>query len=214
MKTDGLIFDLDGTLWDASEACILAWNMTLEKFGIKSFRVTKKIVAGFSGRLLNDILAENLPFIPQDQYNHFIELYAVQEANQMRATKGILYPDAKASLEKLSEKYPLFIVSNCQQGYIENFLEQQGLQTYFRDFESSGNTGNPKRENIMAIISRNRLFHPVYVGDTPGDYEASRWNQIPFIYASYGFGALSSADHPIGQLSDLISLLEPIDKQE
>ena len=211
MKADALIFDLDGTLWDASEACIMAWNMTLEKFGYTSFRVTKKTVAGYSGRLLKEILAENLPFIPHDLHSRFIEMYTVQEATQMRAIKGKLYPGAIESLEKLSEKYPLFIVSNCQQGYIEHFLEQQGTQSYFLDFECSGNTGNPKKNNIRDIITRNKLIHPVCIGDTPGDYEASRWNQIPFIYASYGFGTLSSADHRINQLSDLLLLIEPMD---
>ncbi|MFI5156725.1 MAG: HAD family hydrolase, partial [Chitinophagales bacterium] len=193
--------------------CILAWNNTLGKFGSFPFQVTEEIAAGFSGRLLKDILSENLPFIPPDQYDGFIEMYTIQEAIQMRETMGKLYPDVKRSLEILSEKYPLFIVSNCQKGYIENFLEQHGLRSYFPDFECFGNTGNPKRENIREIISRNQLSHPIYVGDTPGDYEASRWNQIPFIYASYGFGASSPADHRIDQFTDLIMLLESANKQ-
>ena len=34
---------------------------------------------------------------------------------------GILYPKLEETLQKLSEKYPLFIVSNCQDGYIQSF---------------------------------------------------------------------------------------------
>lgn len=36
IQTDGLIFDLDGTLWDASEACTVAWNLALTEAGVSS----------------------------------------------------------------------------------------------------------------------------------------------------------------------------------
>jgi hypothetical protein len=35
---------------------------------------------------------------------------------------GLLYPGVREGLAQLKEKYPLFIVSNCQSGYIETFI--------------------------------------------------------------------------------------------
>jgi len=32
---DSIIFDLDGTLWDTSEACVVGWNNVLARNGIK-----------------------------------------------------------------------------------------------------------------------------------------------------------------------------------
>ena len=208
METDGLIFDLDGTLWDASAACIIAWNNTLQQIGSGHSAVDEKMVAGFSGRLLEDILAEHFKNIRPDQYAHFIKLYAKEEAEQMRKLGGTLFPDTKQALEELAIQFPLFIVSNCQKGYIENFLQQHQLGTLFTDFESSGNTGLPKKNNILFVIKRNKLTKPIYVGDTKGDYDASRWNGIPFIYAGYGFGPLADPEIQIKSLSELPFLLK------
>jgi phosphoglycolate phosphatase len=207
MLTDGLIFDLDGTLWDASAACIIAWNNALSKFGIDDIRVNEKTVAGFSGRLLDDILAEHFKNIHSNKYSEFIGLYAAEEALQMHTLGGSLYPDTREVLQELASKFPLFIVSNCQKGYIENFLEQHQLNTMFTDFESSGNSGLPKKNNIQALIRRNELKRPVYIGDTPGDFAASQWNGIPFIYASYGFGEVNEAVFEIKKLSDLSGMV-------
>ena len=46
---------------------------------------------------------------------------------------GELYEDVTEGLHKLREKYELFIVSNCQSGYIENFLVQNGVEKLFKD---------------------------------------------------------------------------------
>jgi phosphoglycolate phosphatase len=207
MKTDGLIFDLDGTLWDASAACVLAWNNSLREFGMDDRPVDEKIVAGFSGRLLEDILTEHFKTIRPDQFKDFIKLYAEEEAIQMHKVGGSLYPGTKSELEKLSKKFPLFIVSNCQKGYIENFLRQHHIENSFTDFESSGNTGLPKKNNIRDLVARNKLSIPIYIGDTMGDFEASKWNGIPFIYASYGFGKVLNPAFQIRNLAELADLL-------
>ncbi|MDE7279616.1 MAG: HAD hydrolase-like protein, partial [Oscillospiraceae bacterium] len=81
-----------------------------------------------------------------------------------------------------------FIVSNCQSGYIETFLEYHKLGKYFADFECPGGTGFAKAENIRIVMERNGLEKAVYVGDTQGDLDASDSAGIPFIHAAYGFG--------------------------
>lgn len=116
---------------------------------------------------------------------------------------GKLYPDVKTVLEKLAEKYNLFIVSNCLSGYIENFLSFHHLENLFADFECSGNTSLSKDRNIQMIIERNQLKYTVYIGDTVWDYEAAARTGIPFIYAAYGFGTLPDDQLSIQTLKDL-----------
>jgi len=113
----------------------------------------------------------------------------------------------EATLKILGNKYNLFIVSNCQAGYIEAFYEYHGLGGYFKDFECSGNTGKSKTENVKMVIERNNLDKPIYIGDTLGDYTAAEGNRIPFIFAQYGFGAVPNAQFTINKIEDLKDLL-------
>jgi len=210
LKVDGLIFDLDGTLWDASESCVRAWNSALQNKGITDFVITQQLAHAFAGKLLDDIFAQYFLFLPREEYQNMANAYAEQEKFHMREYGGKLYPDVRELLTELAEKLPLFIVSNCLSGYIENFLQQHQLGFLFKDFECSGNTGRPKAENIGMIISRNQLKNPVYVGDTMGDFEAAKKNQIPFIYAEYGFGEAEGHNYAASDFAQIQIAVEEI----
>jgi len=121
-----------------------------------------------------------------------------------------LYPELEKILTNLSEKYFLYIVSNCQDGYVQAFLQYHLMEGYFKDFEMSGRTGRRKGENIKLIIDRNQLSEALYVGDTNGDSEAAAEAGIPFVYAGYGFGEVKNAKYSISQISELSELAKNI----
>ena len=210
MKADGLIFDLDGTLWDASGSCVMAWNKTLENKGVKDFVITEQLAHSFAGKLLDDIFSQYFTFLPKEEYANMANAYAQEEQFHMKQYGGKLYPDMKDELHSFVKKYPLFIVSNCLAGYIENFLEQHDLGYLFTDHECSGATGKPKADNIGMIISRNQLKNPVYIGDTMGDFDAARKNEVPFIFSAYGFGKVDEARYIINHIKELEGVLEII----
>ena len=110
-------------------------------------------------------------------------------------------------LKELAGRFPLYIVSNCQKGYIESFLDGNGTRHLFQDWECPGVTGLSKGENISLIIGRNGLRRPAYVGDTQGDADGARQAGIPFIYAAYGFGSVDGYDEKIDSIGDLITLI-------
>src|SRR6185369_13806834 len=101
----------------------------------------------------------------------------------------------------------LFIVSNCQRGYVETFLQWSKLAPAFVDFECWGNTGNTKAANLAAVIARHHLRAPFFVGDTEGDRTAADDNNVPFVYASYGFGHVTRWAHRIDRFDQLPALL-------
>ena len=63
-----------------------------------------------------------------------------------------------------------------------------------------------KADNIRQIIRDYNLKTPVYVGDTLGDFNATKDAGIPFVFASYGFGQVSSPDYTIQCPGDLLNI--------
>ena len=108
--------------------------------------------------------------------------------------------------KKLSARYPLYIVSNCQDGYIEAMFAVHDLQKYFRDYECSGDVGKAKFENLKSIVERNHLQQPVYIGDTKTDQISCCKAGIPLIYASFGFGEADDYAASVDTFSKLAQL--------
>jgi phosphoglycolate phosphatase len=206
---DSIIFDLDGTLWDASSTCAKAWNVALKELSFDHV-LEDDFIRSVSGLKIEKIFQQHFHFIPEEQQTTLINLYRNHERSYMKELGGNLFPRTKEVLTELHNNYKLFIVSNCSSGYIENFLEFHELQNLFADFECSGNTGLSKAENIHLIITRNKLNASVYVGDTIWDYEAAIAACIPFIYAAYGFGKADDAEWKIKEIDELPKLLSSL----
>ncbi len=85
--------------------------------------------------------------------------------------------------------------------------EHSYLEAYVTDIECYGNTKKSKGMNIKAVVERNHLKDPVYVGDTVGDCEASREAGVPFIFAAYGFGDVSGTEK-IDNIGELLNFIE------
>jgi phosphoglycolate phosphatase len=199
---DSIIFDLDGTLWDASSTCTKAWNQALKELNFDQV-LEDDFIRSVSGLKIEKICQQHFDFIPENKHTLLIDLYRSHERTYMKELGGNLFPGIHKVLSELNKNYKLFIVSNCSAGYIENFLKFHELENLFTDFESSGNTGLSKTENIQLLISRNKLRNPVYIGDTSWDYEAAIAANIPFIYAAYGFGKVDNAQWAINEITEL-----------
>ncbi len=204
-ETDSLIFDLDGTLWDASETVYHAFNDSLGEIGF-DITVTPKQVRDFSGLKMDDIFERLLGAVSKDQFDAFVKVYDQKEKDYLRKNGGKLFPNVEKTLEKLAANHRLFIVSNCMAGYIEAFLDFYNFRNYFQDFECFGNANLPKDENIKRIVHRNQLKNPVYIGDTVWDKESSEKAGVDFIYAKYGFGMIENAEKKIDSFEDLLKL--------
>lgn len=199
-----VIFDLDGTLWDSSVQVIEAWNSIIKKYPETKAVVTPEKMATYMGKVLEEISVMLFEDISKDRGLEIMTECSDYELEYLKDHSGVPYEDLEETLKALP--YPLFIVSNCQRGYIETFLECCGLGKYFKDFECSGNTGNPKGENILEIIRRNEIKNAVYVGDTQGDCNASQVAGIPFIFAEYGFGNADKFDRKIKNIKELAEI--------
>ena len=206
MKIDSIIFDLDGTLWDSTEAVLKAWNMVCENNKDIKKPITKEMLQSVMGLQIYEIGAKFFPYLEAARQTEILALCCEEERKLLLKEGGMLYKDLESILHTLCKSYPLFIVSNCQCGYIETFLEYHNLGKYFKDTECAGNTRLVKGENIKSVMKRNNLENPVYVGDTQGDFNAAKLANIPFVYASYGFGKVEGYDYILKEISDMVKL--------
>ena len=206
-----IIFDLDGTLWDSRNEVVPIWNLVFSRYPEIPVRITEEDMLRFMGRTIWDIAAQLLPELSPEARNRIMRECSVEETRYLRKHGATLFPRLKETLDKLQTLgYPLYIVSNCQDGYIEAFLEAHHLADYFLDFECPGRTGLSKGQNIKLVMERNQLKKVVYIGDTLGDYSATQEANVPFIHASYGFGQVPEAKYRLREIAELPQLLNSI----
>lgn len=205
MIKKGVIFDLDGTLWNTVTQIVPAWNRVFEKYDT-CCKLTESTAIALMGKTAPEIAATLMPELPETEREKILYECCLEEYKVLRKIGGTLYPQLYEVLTQLKEKYFLGIVSNCLDGYIQTFLEYNRFGDLFDDTECAGCTGKSKGENIRLMINRNGLDKVIYVGDTQGDFAASRFAEIPFVHASYGFGAVEDAEYRIARFSDIEAL--------
>jgi phosphoglycolate phosphatase len=187
-KFDSIIFDLDGTLWDSTGNVALAWEKARQQVDYDIEAITRERVRSITGMAYDVIFEVLLPDMDVAKRNHFKSVCAQSEIDTLAGIGGDLYPGLEETIKYLASKYKLYIVSNCQSGYIETFLSHCPVADYFLGHQCYGTKGQPKAENIKDIVKDHDLKAPVYIGDTTGDRDSAAKAGVPFIFASYGFG--------------------------
>jgi phosphoglycolate phosphatase len=186
-KPDSLIFDMDGTLWDAVDTYANSWNLVFEKLDIKRTlgRDDLMQLMGMEGKKLTKVLMPDF----DDDRAQGIYMDVNETRRQILPTSGgVMYSGVTAGIKQLATKYKIFILSNCAIGIIPLFINWAGIADDVTDFMAYGQNNMPKHHNMRLLIDKHELKSPVYIGDTNGDAEQTRMAGIPFIFVTYGFG--------------------------
>ena len=199
----GILFDLDGTLWDSSAECTEAWNAAIRENTDRREQFTVEDMHNFMGRTMEAIAALMFPTLPEAERLRILDFCTKREHSYLNEHPARLFAQERAVLEALAKDYALGVVSNCQEGYIEIYLDQCGFSGLFCDYESAGRTGRSKGQNIRLVMERQGIGQCVYVGDTQGDADAAAEAGIPFIHAAYGFGKVRHCDAALRDITEL-----------
>lgn len=203
---ENLIFDVDGTLWNSVPLVAKGWNLALKELGMEA-NCTPEGIQSYFGKTMTEIADGILSQVEvPERYRRMERLMACEHQVMQEDPCHIFYPDVKETLETLSKHYRLFIVSNCQKGYIELLLEKGNLAHLIQDHTCFGETGTCKAHSILTLMQRNGIRNACYIGDTQGDLEAAQGAGIPFVWASYGFGTPETWDEKVTSFSQLAEL--------
>lgn len=210
MDKKGIIFDMDGTLWDSAREVAEAWSRVVAEEYSPERVVTQEDLQRVMGKTMDLLAAALFPELEEERRLELLRHCCRIENEYLREHGARLYPQLEETLRILRRKYPLYIVSNCQSGYIEAFLEHYHYESYFEDIECYGNNRQNKGENIRLVAERNHLTDAVYVGDIQGDYDASREAGVKFIHAAYGFGSIRQQVPVIRGLAELPEVVQDV----
>lgn len=203
-KHDAIIFDLDGTLWDASNATAAGWNAALIDQSLSELQITADQVRGISGLPFDECIVRLFGHAKQVDCESLTAVIDVEEKRVVESAGGTLFEGVKTGIETLAEEYPLFLVSNCQSWYLESFWTHSGMKTFFQGEDCFGHSGNPKSEMIKGISDQYVLKQPIYIGDTHWDQQASHAAGVAYGQADYGFGQAIEPELSFSSFTQLV----------
>ncbi len=209
MKIKSVIFDIDGTLWDSRALVAEGYNAQLRREGFERYSVTAEELKPLFGKTITEIANILFADLPVPDRFELLERCMESEDRVLQENEcDIGYPLVKETLERLAEKYRLFIVSNSQSGYPQLCMEKMGIGHLIEGHLCFGDTGTEKGETIRTLMKQHQITDAVYVGDTQGDYEATVVAGVPFVWAAFGFGNPQGYAARAEQCSDLPKILE------
>lgn len=201
-RPDALVFDLDGTLWDAAVPTTRGWNTALELLGART-RVTVDGIRSVAGTPFVGCVEILVPELcpPAQATLHALD---VHEKAAITETGGTLFVGVDQGLRRLTAVYPLYLVSNCQDWYLEVFFEKSGLGECFAGWDCNGLSGLGKADMLRNLADTRGLTDVIYVGDTQGDHDSARGAGVPFVFARYGFGSVSEPALAFDSFDELV----------
>ena len=207
MKPESLIFDIDGTLWDSRAIIAEGYNEVLIQAGYPELCVDAEDLKKLFGKTMTEIADIMLTTVPvEKRYEIMDRCMEVGDGKLLDNPCDIGYPGVLETLEELSHRYRLFIVSNSQCGYPETTMDKLHIGHLMEGHMCFGDTGTDKGTTIRILMEKHGIQSAVYIGDTQGDYEASCNAKIPFVWVSFGFGVPEGYDYKADSFTELAEI--------
>ena len=207
MGYESLILDIDGTLWDSRALVAEGYNLQLADEGLERYFVDAEGLKALFGKVMTEIADAMFPDLPENCRYALMERCMARENRYLEENPcRIGYPGIVEALETLSRRHRLFIVSNSQRGYPELCMDKLGIRELISGHLCFGDTGTDKGTTIRILMETYGISSAAYVGDTQGDREAAEKAGIDFLWAAYGFGAVTGYAEKLNGPMDLVRL--------
>ncbi len=180
----GILFDLDGTLLNTLEDLADAVNYILKQYGCpeRSLEEVRQFVGNGALRLIQLALPgkENDP-PAEEVLAAYQKYYRAHSQVKTRPYDGIL-----EALEKISQRYPVAVVSNKPDAAVKPLCKD-----YFGDIYARGESNDcprkPAPDMVLKAMAEIGVDACVYVGDSDVDVVTASNAGVPCLSVLWGF---------------------------
>ena len=201
-----LVFDLDGTLYEAKAVYFRVAYRLLSELGIDV--PDEETLLRYTGRNLSEFFRNVLP--------DGMDMTAAREryiklVREETSSGGHLFSGVYEMIDGLySDGHEIYICSNSPEEYIRFVLDSNGLTTFISGYLSAERMRS-KAELIAGLIKPG--IPAIVIGDTHGDIEAAHENGLPAIAAAYGYGnkeMLATAEYMANSPEEIVDYIRRI----
>ncbi|MFX0133007.1 MAG: HAD family hydrolase [Candidatus Hodarchaeota archaeon] len=199
----GLIWDLDGTIYDISEAIKKAVDDSIEKYEmnvnpddvleeiahlieeIQNYPVPKILLNSFE--LLKVKFLEGISFFKKLR----IAIYLFNQFNKYKEAESTIFKGVDELITKIyNKKLKLAILTNNKSQYAEEVLEKFNLTKYFDTIIGFNDVSEvkPSPEGIQIILKKWNLkpTDTIFIGDMTTDIKAGKAAKVKMICVASG----------------------------
>jgi len=181
-----ILFDLDGTLIDSTEAILEGFAVAFKTYGREV--PADEAIKNEIGHPL-DMMFPTLG-IPPEEVDAHVHAYKMHY-RKISCAKTVLLPHAREAVELASKHATLGVVTTKTAKYSIELLEHMGLMHYFEVLVGREDVENPKPhpEPILKALSKLQSDTNKYwmIGDTPMDILAAKAANINSVAVTCGY---------------------------
>jgi HAD superfamily hydrolase (TIGR01549 family) len=213
-----ITFDLDGVLIDSKANMAFSWAACQEVFGLDKSKYPFDAYFQHIGRPFQQIL--QIMGLPEERSQLCLQkieevYFSVSQENQHLVQ---LYPEVCETLESLASiGHQLCVVTSKSEGSTLRILSRFGILDFFSkvmcpdSIEARGLRGKPHPDHLLHCMNDVGYMQnsAIYVGDMSTDQQCAKAANVPFIFASWGYGAVDSPEYTLISMSDLLRICVP-----
>ena len=197
---NGIIFDLDGTIWNSMPYRIRAWQMAFKDYGIDTDPEVIRLMIGYPGSMLIKKMNARDPGIEVTEEKYFAEMFPEVK----------FFPDVKDTFMELRAMgFKIAIVTSSRRAMAQSLdIDVDALVTM--DDVVNGKPDTEPYIRAMAIMET-LPENTIVVGDIDNDLIPAKAVGSIAVLVTHGIEKESkSKDYEIENISDIINLIKKL----